>query len=1150
MARQTHSEDGLREGFVDIDGEGFYAIPNVDRLGSFLMSVVSDSDLWMFVSSRGGLTAGRGNAASALFPYETDDRLHQAAGITGPVTALRLSNGTGWCPLAGPSAPDVARNLYKSVVGNQVIFEETHGGLGLVFRYRWSNSDRFGFVRTASLTNAGESPVGAELIDGLVNLLPSGLDPALYQRLNNLTNAYKRSEIISAVTRLAAFTLEAHIVDRPEPAEALVGSVAWSRGLDGATVTLDPSAVAGFITGGTTAAQSLVTGRPGGYLLTGNITIGPGETTTWHIVADVRQDQPAVAELRRFLRTAPDPIAEVTASIRRGTERFVHLMARSDALQRTGDRVATAHQFANVTYNTMRGGVFLSGYNIRTDDFTVFVDGRNHAVADRHRTWLEGLPEWVERGWLLHDVADRGDAQLVRLSLEYLPLTFSRRHGDPSRPWNTFSIEVEDPAGNPAMHYEGNWRDIFQNWEALCLSFPAYLSSVLSVFVNASTADGYNPYRITREGIDWEVPDPDDPWSHIGYWGDHQIVYLQRLLTQAQRFSPGMIEDLLDRPWFSYADVPYRIASHEELVRDPKHTITYDTAAADRSTERVREIGTDGKLMWGPDREVYLVSLLEKLLVPALAKLSNYVPDGGIWMNTQRPEWNDANNALVGHGLSMVTLYQLRRYLHLLKNLVDDAAMSDIQLSTEVAAWLTRITAILRGHADRPDGILNPRQRKTFMDELGRASFEYRSRVYAGGFSGSAQIGAAAITDLFEIALDHLDTDIRCSRRPDGLYHSYNLVEFGADGSEATISHLPEMLEGQVAVLSSGLLSAEERVEVVQALFASAIYRPDQRSFMLYPAPRLPSFLDKNVLPNEAVAANPLLHALLAAGDESVVVLDTEGTYRFNPGFRNQSDLRATLGRLSAEDAWAGLVADNEEATLELYEEVFQHHGYTGRSGSMYGFEGIGSIYWHMVAKLLVAVQESVGEASDEASNADVPPDVIDHLIRDYWRVRAGLGFNKTAAEYGAFPTDPYSHTPAHAGAQQPGMTGQVKEELLTRPLELGVRVNGGQICFDPILLRRGEFLEQPETWQVVGFDDSTITIDLPAGALGLTVCQVPVVVTLTSGEAGVVVGYADGAEDRIEGLCVDAATSRAVFDRTGHVARLTAFIPETAVTG
>ena len=64
------------------------------------------------------------------------------------------------------------------------------------------------------------------------------------------------------------------------------------------------------------------------------------------------------------------------------------------------------------------------------------------------------------------------------------------------------------------------------------------------------------------------------------------------------------------------------------------------------------------KLVLDADGEVYQVNLLiEKLLVPLLAKLGNLVVDGGIWLNTQRPEWNDANNALVGNGLSMVTLY-------------------------------------------------------------------------------------------------------------------------------------------------------------------------------------------------------------------------------------------------------------------------------------------------------------------------------------------------------------------------------------------------------------------------------------------------------------------------------------------------------------
>lgn len=46
-----------------------------------------------------------------------------------------------------------------------------------------------------------------------------------------------------------------------------------------------------------------------------------------------------------------------------------------------------------------------------------------------------------------------------------------------------------------------------------------------------------------------------------------------------------------------------------------------------------------------------------------LVRLTHFIPGGGIWMNTQRPEWNDANNALVGYGVSVVTLAYLRRLL-------------------------------------------------------------------------------------------------------------------------------------------------------------------------------------------------------------------------------------------------------------------------------------------------------------------------------------------------------------------------------------------------------------------------------------------------------------------------------------------------------
>jgi hypothetical protein len=46
----------------------------------------------------------------------------------------------------------------------------------------------------------------------------------------------------------------------------------------------------------------------------------------------------------------------------------------------------------------------------------------------------------------------------------------------------------------------------------------------------------------------------------------------------------------------------------------------------------------------------------------------------------------------------------------------------------------------------------------------------------------------------------------------------------------AYVAHLYEMLEGQVAVLSSGLLSGEQSLVLLHSLRNSALYRADQHS--------------------------------------------------------------------------------------------------------------------------------------------------------------------------------------------------------------------------------------------------------------------------------------------------------------------------------
>lgn len=1131
------------EGLVEIDGERYYRMVDVDRLAPFLMSVVSDGDRWMFVSSAGALTAGRGDASRALFPYVTDDRLHAAAGATGPVTVVRdTATGVVWRPFAARPDAGIRRTVAKAVVGHAVVFEEHHPALGLTVASRWGTADGVGFVRAVTVTNHRPVPVRIDVLDGLLDVLPAGLDPLLYSRFSNLTHAYKRSELVDPATGLAVFSLEAPISDRAEPEEVLRATVVWSVGFGG-RVVLDAGAVAAFDARDADGDgdRPLLTGVAGAYLLRGELELGAGSSTSWHVVADVDQDHTAVATLLQRLREGVTA-QELDGATRRTGEQLTRITALADAAQHTGDPVACAHHVANVTYNVMRGGVPLAGYRIDTSDFAVFVRRRNRTVADRHAGWLDALPPTIERRDLAAGIAALGDVHLTRLGDEYVPFSFSRRHGDPSRPWNQFAIKVADDDGRPIVYFEGNWRDVFQNWEATCASFPEYLPGVIAMFVDASTADGHNPYRITRDGIDWEVPDPADPWANIGYWGDHQIVYLLRLLEASDRYLPGAIAQRLPVASCTYADVPYRIVSYDEMIADPKATIRFDHDAAARVAERVAAVGGDGASAVGAAGEIVVVSLFEKLLVTALAKLSNFVPGGGIWMNTQRPEWNDANNALVGFGTSMVTLFHLRRFLDHVLGLADGLA-DEVPVSAEVAAWLTDVVDAFDASSDGASGDPD-RDRRALMDRLGRAATTYRSAIYDHGFSGmTTPLGRTAVTGLHAAVAPHLDATIRGTVRPDGLVHAYRLVHFPAD-DVAVLDDLPEMLEGQVAALTPGLLGPKEQADLVDALFASALFRPDQQSFVLSPPSPLPSFLDKNVIPPEHVERNGLLGELVAAGDRSIVIVDAEGVHRFAPALVTGADLGSALDRLASSDRWAPLVEPCRSTTLDTYETVFRHRSYVGRSGSMYAYEGIGSIYWHMVTKLLLAIQEAASAAADAGTDEHT----VARLVAGYRRLRDGLGFNKTGAEFGAIPIDAYSHTPAHAGAQQPGMTGAVKEEILARPRELGVRVDAGRLGFDALFLDPSELLAHDASWPIVNVEGVADTVELPAGSLGLTVCGVPIVVHPHAGPAAgpatIDVDYTDGRLERIPGRWLGHRESAAVFGRTGEIRRITASIP------
>ena len=1055
--------------------------------------------------------------------------------VTGSKTILRVRrDGRShlWEPFSERSAGlyNCERHLYKNIPGDKLVFEEVNHDLGLTLRTAWRTGDRFGFIRTCWLQNDGGAPCQVDLLDGLRNLLPAGATVALQTTMSNLLHAYKRAEIDPA-TGLGIFSLSATLTDRAEPSESLLATVAWGVGLEDARHLLCTEQVPAFRAGRVLAPEGEILGRPGAYLVSAALTLAPGETREWHVVADVEQDSAAVVRLERLLaQEGAAIVAQIEADISQNSADLLRTVAAADGLQRAASQANTAHHFANVLFNIMRGGVFADGLRLERRDLLAFMGVRNRLVLERHAGWFAALPLRLSIHDLYRRAAATADADLIRLCYEYLPLTYSRRHGDPSRPWNTFAINLKGADGTPRLDYQGNWRDIFQNWEPLALAFPAYGVGMIAKFLNATTADGYNPYRVTRDGVEWEVPEPDNPWANIGYWSDHQIIYLQKLLEIAEGVHPGALAELWNQPVFATANVPYRLKPYREMLADWSQTIDFDWESEEEARAAVAELGTDGRLHRDPHGDVIHVTMMEKLLSLLLAKLTNLVPEGGIWMNTQRPEWNDANNALVGKGLSVVTVAYLRRFVAFWLAGLAGRETESYPVNTSLAQLFAQVRTILSSHQARLESGFSDGARRAMMDELGAVATQYRSAIYENGLSPEREaLSGKVIADLLELALAYVEGTLRANRRADDLYHAYNILRVHEEG--VAVEHLYLMLEGQVAVLSSGFLAPAEAVALLHSLRASDLYRADQHSYMLYPNRRLPRFRQKNNVPAARVAGLELVALLAADGDPRLLVRDEVGDFHFNGRFRNATDVSRTLEGLAREPVYAGAAAAEREGILALFEETFDHRAFTGRSGTFFAYEGLGSIYWHMVSKLLLAVQEAYQAALRQGENSAV----AQVLAASYREVRAGLGYNKPPEVYGAFPADPYSHTPWGCGARQPGMTGQVKEEILTRWGELGVSVHAGVLRFAPTLLQDEEFLPEPDSFSYYDVDGEAQTLPLPAGSLAFTYCQTPIV--YVQGEAArVEVVWRDGRVTRDPGSCLDAACTREILGRSGQV--------------
>jgi hypothetical protein len=186
-----------------------------------------------------------------------------------------------------------------------------------------------------------------------------------------------------------------------------------------------------------------------------------------------------------------------------------------------------------------------------------------------------------------------------------------------------------------------------------------------------------------------------------------------------------------------------------------------------------------------------------------------------------------------------------------------------------------------------------------------------------------------------------------------------------------------------------------------------------------------------------------------------------------------------------------------------------------------------------MVSKLMLAAQETVFHALE--SGADEA--IVESLKATYFEVQSGLGYRRSPQQFGAFPAEPYSHSPGHAGAQQPGLTGQVKEGILCRMGELGVDFTDGKLRFHPQLLRAAEF---------DGLQSGLEHPPLPKGTIQFTLARTPVSYHLQNDleTPSAEIHFNDGTSKKAPYGILDVETTAEITRQTGSIKKIEVSIP------
>ncbi|WP_239713508.1 cellobiose phosphorylase [Paenibacillus sp. 19GGS1-52] len=671
--------------------------------------------MWTFYVNRGQGVCSFGvrDKNSPIMEFSPANISYKNVALSGFRTFIKIKGESEIYEPFQSARPDSAAKRVMTILPNGLTIEEIHAGHGLkttVHYFNLPNDDYAALVRRVEIENINDTALEFELLDGLPEILPYGVENSGYKDIGNLLRSWM--EVYNLEQGIPFYKLRSSTNDDAQVSEITNGHFYLS--FTGEGEQLAP-------------------------IVDFEVVFGSNTSLAY---PDRFAEMPLseLAKLPQYpVNKVPCGFSGVERNLAPGATLILNtLIGHVNDIDKINRK---AQQLCRDEYITLKAQEAAS----LTEELTADISTHTSSALFDAYCRQSYLDNFLRGGYPF--IFDNGeDGYVVHL--------YSRKHGDMERDYNFFSLAPEYYSqGN------GNFRDMNQNRRNDVFFNPKVGSFNIKMFYSLIQADGYNPlsvqgtsFEVTpdhkkqlgqwlgevapghNEGLDTLCRGKFTPGRLINYIADHNIAlkvseeeFLSSILSMSQQnieasFGEGfwsdhwtynldLVEGYLDifpdkRQELLFGDEDYAFYDSPAYVqpRSEKYVISdgkvrqYGALLEDE--EKLHKLKRKaGDTHWlrvdGGYGSIYRSNLFVKMLSLTLNKFATLDPYGlGVEMEGNKPGWNDAMNGLPGlFGSGMSETFELKRnvvfLLDVLKN--GDNEELNVELPVEMAQFLEQV---------------------------------------------------------------------------------------------------------------------------------------------------------------------------------------------------------------------------------------------------------------------------------------------------------------------------------------------------------------------------------------------------------------------------------------------------------------------------